>query len=237
MSNTASALAVTKAINRLAREDRGRLLSALIARLNDFSLAEEALQDAMISAVGHWGRSGLPASPEGWLLKVAFRKALDRIRSRKAEARSTSALSMFAPDEAAEMQDEPITDERLRLIFTCCHPALEKKSQLALTLRTLGGLSTGEIARSFLDEEPTMGQRISRAKAKIAAARIPFIVPDEDQWPERLQSVLAVIYLIFNAGYTQGPQPAAILRRRQSSSPGCSTGCGRRSPKPRARSP
>jgi RNA polymerase sigma factor (sigma-70 family) len=212
MTTAASrAIAATKALDSLAREDRGRLLAALIARLRDFQLAEEALQDAMISAVSHWGRAGVPASPKGWLLQVAFRKAIDRIRRRKSEAKLADDLKPLADDEAQESDLEQIPDERLRLIFTCCHPAIEPKSQVALTLRTLGGLSTPEIARAFLDQETTMGQRLSRAKAKIAAAGIPYAVPEPAEWPERLHSVLSVIYLIFNAGYTAGPSPERDL--------------------------
>jgi RNA polymerase sigma factor (sigma-70 family) len=206
MTTAASgALAATKALDSLAREDRGRLLAALIARLRDFQLAEEALQDAMISAVSHWGRAGVPASPKGWLLQVAYRKAIDRIRQRRSEAKLAGDLIPLAEDEARQDDPELIPDERLRLIFTCCHPAIEPKSQVALTLRTLGGLSTPEIARAFLDQEATMGQRLSRAKAKIAAAGIPYAVPEPAEWPERLSSVLSVVYLIFNAGYTAGP--------------------------------
>ncbi|MGB8818174.1 MAG: sigma-70 family RNA polymerase sigma factor, partial [Rhizobiaceae bacterium] len=204
-SSASGAVAVTRALDGLARDDRGRLLSALIARIRDFQLAEDCLQDAMISAVSHWGRNGLPASPKGWLLKVAYRKAIDRIRRGKTEARIGADLWILNPDEAGDTVEEDIPDERLRLIFTCCHPALEPKSQVALTLRTLGGLTTQEIAKAFLDNDTTMGQRLSRAKAKIAAARIPYAVPEPDQWAERLQSVLAVIYLIFNAGYSAGP--------------------------------
>jgi RNA polymerase sigma factor (sigma-70 family) len=212
MTTAASgALAATRALDGLAREDRGRLLAALIARLRDFQLAEEALQEAMISAVSHWGRNGVPASPKGWLLQVAFRKAIDRIRQRKSEAKLAGDLVPLAEDEAHEDDPEMIPDERLRLIFTCCHPAIEPKSQVALTLRTLGGLSTPEIARAFLDPETTMGQRLSRARAKIAAARIPYAVPEPAEWPERLNSVLSVIYLIFNAGYTAGPSAGRDL--------------------------
>lgn len=206
MTTAASgALAATKALESLAREDRGRLLSALIARLHDFSLAEEALQDAMISAVSHWGRAGVPSAPVNWLLKVAYRKAIDRLRQARSQARLAGDLVPLLGDEADDEETEMIPDNRLRLIFTCCHPAIEQKSQIALTLRTIGGLSTVEIARAFLDQEATMGQRLSRAKAKIAAAGIPFSVPEPPEWPQRLNAVLGVVYLIFNAGYSAGP--------------------------------
>ncbi|WP_307867129.1 DUF6596 domain-containing protein [Variovorax sp. E3] len=202
---------MTQALNRLARDDRGRLISALIARLNDFQLAEDALQDAMLSAVSHWSRSGIPSSPLGWLLRVAYRKALDRIRAHRTADRIGVSLQVLAGDEAYEAETEPIPDERLRLIFTCCHPALERKSQVALTLRVVAGLSTAQIAQAFLDQEATMGQRLSRAKAKIAAARIRYAVPEPAEWPQRLQAVLAVVYLIFNAGYTAGPKAGRDL--------------------------
>jgi RNA polymerase sigma-70 factor (ECF subfamily) len=205
------ALAITQALDRLAREERGRLLSALIARLQDFQLAEDALQDAMESAVTHWGRSGIPSSPLGWLLRAAYRKALDRIRSRRTADRAGHSLLVLAGGEAYEAETDEIPDESLRLVFTCCHPALEQKSQVALTLRVVAGLSTAQIARAFLDQEATMGQRLSRAKAKIAAARIRYAVPEPAEWPERLAAVLAVIYLVFNAGYSAGPQAGSDL--------------------------
>ncbi|MES2612795.1 MAG: DUF6596 domain-containing protein [Pseudomonadota bacterium] len=210
-SPASSAVAVTQALNRLAREDRGRLMSALIARLRDFQLAEDALQDAMESAVSHWGRSGIPSSPLGWLLRVAYRKALDRIRSHRTADRVGDSLLVLAGGEAYEGETDEIPDERLRLIFTCCHPALEQKSQVALTLRVVAGLSTARIAQAFLDQEATMGQRLSRAKAKIAAARIRYAVPEPAEWPERLAAVLAVIYLVFNAGYSAGPRAGSDL--------------------------
>lgn len=206
MSAAPQAIAATQAITAIMRNDRGRLMAALIARLRSFQLAEEALQEAAISAVSHWGRAGVPASPQGWLLKVALRKAIDRIRSGARETRKASELSRLAVEEAAEMEPDTIPDERLSLIFTCCHPALEQKSQVALTLRTVCGLTTPEIAQAFLDVETTMGQRLSRAKAKIAAAGIPFAIPEPEEWGARLQAVLTVIYLIYNAGYTAGPK-------------------------------
>jgi len=203
-SAASGAVAVTRALDALVRNDRGRLMSALIARLGSFQLAEDAFQDALVSAVSHWSRNGVPYSPQGWLLQAAYRKAIDRIRQNRSEARKVDDLQPLVRDEASDDPDE-IPDERLRLIFTCCHPALETKSQVALTLRTIGGLSTTEIARVFLDADTTMGQRLSRAKAKIAAARIPYVVPGPDEWATRLQSVLAVIYLIYTSGYAAGP--------------------------------
>jgi predicted RNA polymerase sigma factor len=187
------------------RNDKGRLMAALIKQLRDWQLAEEVLQEATISALSHWGRVGLPASPQGWLLKVALRKAIDHMRSGAREAKKAAAIAVLAKEEAEDVETALIPDERLSLIFTCCHPALEQKSQVALTLRTVCGLTTTDIARSFLDNEPTMGQRLSRAKSKIAAAGIPFRVPGPEEWDARLQAVLTVVYLIYNAGYTAGP--------------------------------
>ena len=193
---------VAQLVAQVVRSDRGRLMAALIARLRDFQLAEDALQDALEAALIHWGRAGLPASPQGWLLRVAQRKAIDRLRAAARNGRRIADLTLLAGEEAAETAAEDIPDDRLRLIFTCCHPALDPKSRVALTLRTLGGLTTAEIARAYLDREPAMGQRLSRAKAKIAAAGIPFAVPGPDLWAERLGSVLTTIYLIFNEGYS-----------------------------------
>ena len=206
MNAASQAIAVTRALDAVMRRDRGRLISALIARLRNFQLAEDALQDAATSALVHWGRAGLPDNPQGWLLKVAQRKAIDRIRSGARDIRKTNDMAVLAGDEADETEPEMIADDRLRLIFTCCHPAIEQKSRVALTLRTLGGLSTVEIAAAFLDAETTMGARLTRAKAKISAAGIPFVIPGPEDIAERLHSVLTVIYLIFNAGYTAGPQ-------------------------------
>ena len=199
-------------IRRIIREDRGRLLAALIRSLGDFDLAEDALSDATERALIHWGRSGLPARPDAWLLQVARRKAIDRIRKARRHAANTPDLTLLMEeDEASRSTEAPeIPDERLRLIFTCCHPALEEKTRVALTLRTVGGLTTREIARAFLDTEQAMGQRLSRAKAKISASGIPYAVPDRSGWDVRLNSVLAVLYLIFNEGWTAGPGDVPI---------------------------
>lgn len=178
-------------------------MAALVARLGDFQLAEDALQEAGISALVHWGRNGLPASPHGWLIKVAGRKALDRLRSDSRRVKREAAIGQLTAIDSEDVADD-IPDERLRLIFTCCHPALEEKSRVALTLRTICGLSTDEIARVFLDGSSTMGQRLSRAKAKIRAAGISYSVPAPDDWDERLQTVLTTLYLIFTTGYTAG---------------------------------
>ena len=194
-------------LSRLMREDRGRLLAALSADLGQFELAEEALSHAFESALVHWGRQGVPDRPLGWLLRVARRKAIDRIRRTALWTERERTLAVLAERDREAVDQADIPDERLRLIFTCCHPALDRKSRVALTLRSLCGLKTGEIARAFLDTEATMGQRLSRAKAKIARAGIPFSVPGPEDWEDRLGSVLAVIYLVFNEGYaaTSGP--------------------------------
>ena len=198
-----SAIAMAKALDRVMREDRGRLIATLAADFRNLSLAEDALQEACVSALSHWGRAGLPASPQGWLLKVARRKALDRLRSAGRDARKAAAIEQILVRETAD--PEILADERLRLIFVCCHPALEAKSRVALTLRTVCGLTTSEIARAFLDTETTMGQRLSRAKAKIAGAGIPFVVPEPEHWSSRLDAVLTAVYLIFTTGYVAGP--------------------------------
>ena len=205
MKNAApKAIAVNKAVNDIIRNDRGRLMAGLVSRLRDFQLAEDALQDAAISALKHWGRSGIPDNPTAWLMKAAFNKGIDRIRKSDREGQKAKDLSLILEDTEAMHAPEDIPDERLRLIFTCCHPALEEKSRIALTLRTVCNLTTREIADAFLDTESTMGQRLSRSKSKIKAKGIGFAVPEPEQRAERLNTVLSTLYLIFTTGYVSG---------------------------------
>ncbi|WP_170421121.1 RNA polymerase sigma factor [Ruegeria arenilitoris] len=202
MKNAApKAIAVGHVIDDVLRRDRGRLLAGLINRLGDFQLAEDALQEAAISAVKHWSRSGIPDNPTAWLMRVGLNKGIDRIRAQHREGRKTAALAVTLPDSVTDDLPEQIPDDRLRLIFTCCHPALDQKSRIALTLRTVCNLTTREIAAAFLDNDQTMGQRLSRAKAKIRAKGIGYSVPDPEIWPERLDTVLTTLYLIFTTGY------------------------------------
>ncbi len=199
----------------ILRKDRGQLLAALIGAVGDFDLAEDCLSDAVERALVHWKRSGIPRSPKGWLLQVGRRSAIDRIRrGRRLAARAPDIERLMEEDqESRNAKPEEIPDERLRLIFTCCHPALEEKTRIALTLRTVGGLTTREIARAFLDSEVNIGQRLSRARSKIGAATIPYVVPERADWDARLGSVLTVIYLIFNEGWTAGAGEAPIRNR------------------------
>ena len=193
------------ALDACLRQNRGRLIAALASRLQDVQRAEDALHEAAAAALIHWGR-GLPARPEAWLLRAAYRKSIDSLRRDRTARHHADSMRLLATEEAALETREDIPDDRLRLIFACCHPALDPKSRTALTLRTVCGLTTPEIARAFLDTDATIGQRLSRAKAKIAAARIPFAIPGPEDWAERLDAVLATLYLIFTTGYVAGPR-------------------------------
>ena len=201
MSDSAS-----DAVARAFRDERAAVLATLIRYVGDFQLAEDAVQDAYAAAVRSWPRDGVPDNPGAWLTVTARRRAIDRLRRDRSVAdraeRLAELVRLDQQEHRTASEESSIVDDRLRLIFTCCHPALDVSARVALTLRALGGLTTGEIAHAFLVSEPTMGKRIVRAKQKIAAAHIPYEVPRDEELPQRLRGVLRVVYLIFNEGYS-----------------------------------
>jgi RNA polymerase sigma-70 factor, ECF subfamily len=198
-------------VGRIFREEYGRSVAALVRALGDIDLAEDAVQEAFAVALGTWTREGLPPNPGGWITTTGRHRAIDRLRrdARGRELQRHAATHDQVDDEP--VGTGPVADDRLRLIFTCCHPALSTEAQVALTLRLLGGLRTSEVAAAFLVPEPTMAKRLVRAKHKITAARIPYRIPDEAELVDRLPPVLAVVYLIYNAG-AGGPSGAELRR-------------------------
>jgi RNA polymerase sigma-70 factor (ECF subfamily) len=200
-----------QAIERIYREEYGRIVASLVRRFGDIDIAEEAAGEALLAAVEKWPVSGVPPNPGGWLTTTAGNRAIDRIR-RESHRDAKHQAALMITDDTPHEPTGPLEDDRLRLIFTCCHPSLAPEARVALTLRLLGGLTVAEIAQAFLVPETTMAQRITRAKKKISLAKIPYRVPEAEDLPPRLGAVLAVVYLVFNEGYLSSSADAAPIR-------------------------
>ncbi|MGW7191213.1 RNA polymerase sigma factor, partial [Streptomyces sp. NPDC054838] len=201
-----------RTVEDLLRELAPQVVGVLTRRYGDFATAEDAVQEALLDAARQWPEEGLPFNPRGWLIQVAVRRMTEQVRSEQARRRREDLVAARIPADrqaapAADAEDAAAHDDTLTLLFLCCHPALTPASAIALTLRSVGGLTTGEIARAFMVPEATMGQRISRAKQRIKASGVPFAMPGADEWPARLDAVLHVLYLIFNEGYTSSAGP------------------------------
>ncbi|GAA2219942.1 hypothetical protein GCM10010429_53350 [Micromonospora olivasterospora] len=218
----------TAAVERVFREEYGRLIASLVRRFGDIDIAEEAAGEALVAALERWPESGVPPNPGGWLTTVAGNRAIDRIR-RENQRDAKHQAAFMSHDDTPHEPTGPVEDDRLRLLFTCCHPSLAPEARIALTLRLLGGLTVPEIAQAFLVPETTMAQRITRAKKKIASAKVPYRVPETADLPERLGGILAVLFLVFNEGYlssssTRATSPPAMATRFEPSSPARQSG-------------
>jgi RNA polymerase sigma-70 factor (ECF subfamily) len=200
-----------RAVERIYREEYGRIVASLVRRFGSIDIAEDAAAEALLAAVEKWPVDGVPPNPGGWLTTTAGNRAIDRLR-RESHRDAKHQAALMITDDTPHLPTGPLVDDRLRLIFTCCHPALAPEARVALTLRLLGGLTVAEIAQAFLVPETTMAQRITRAKKKISAAKIPYRVPEAEDLPPRLSAVLAVVYLVFNEGYLSSSAEAPPIR-------------------------